>query len=196
MECFSELVKLSKLLNNFKQPWFVAGGWAIDLFIGDVTRVHKDIEIAIFRKDQSILQEYLFGWEFTKVVNGKMQPWNKDEWLELPIHEIHAHSKNTFFSELEILLDESSHNEWRFRRNFDIACPLSRIQLHSDINVPFLAPEIVLLYKAKNPRSKDEDDFHRVRNLLDEERQVWLKQAIMVCHPGHHWLTELHVSGR
>ncbi|MHC5671583.1 nucleotidyltransferase domain-containing protein [Nostoc sp.] len=90
MESFSELVELSGLLNDFRQPWFVAGGWAIDLFIGDVTRVHKDIEIAIFRKDQSSLREYLFGWEFTKVVDGKMEPWNENEWLELPIHEIHA----------------------------------------------------------------------------------------------------------
>jgi hypothetical protein len=194
MESFSELVKLSKLLNDFRQPWFVAGGWAIDLFIGDVTRVHKDIEIAIFRKDQSRLREYLFGWEFTKVVNGKIEPWNQDEWLELPIHEIHAHTKNTFFLELEILLDESSESEWRFRRNLDIARPLSMIRLLSDIDVPFLAPEIVLLYKAKNPRSKDEDDFHRVCSLVDKERQVWLKQAITVCHPGHHWLAELDAS--
>ncbi|MDZ8236017.1 MAG: hypothetical protein RMZ69_02390 [Nostoc sp. ChiQUE01a] len=194
MESFSEVVKLSTLLNNFRQPWFVAGGWAIDLFIGDVTRVHKDIEIAIFRKDQSSLREYLFGWEFTKVVNGKMESWNEAEWLELPIHEIHAHTKNTLFSELEILLDESSQSEWRFRRNLDIARPLSMIRLHSDIGLPFLAPEIVLLYKAKNPRSKDEDDFYRVSRLLDEERQAWLKEAIAVCHPGHHWLTEIDAN--
>jgi Aminoglycoside-2''-adenylyltransferase len=194
MESFSELVKLSSLLNDFKQPWFVAGGWAIDLFIGDVTRVHKDIEITIFRKDQSRLREYLFGWEFTKVVNGKIEPWNEDEWLDLPIHEIHAHTKNPLFSELEILLDESSENEWRYRRNLDIARPLSIIRLRSDIDVPFLAPEIVLLYKAKNPRSKDEDDFYRVCRLLDEERQVWLKQAITVCHPRHHWLAELDAN--
>jgi|GEM_PF-2330888 hypothetical protein len=37
MESFSEVVKLCSRLNDFKQPWFVAGGWAIDLFIGDVT---------------------------------------------------------------------------------------------------------------------------------------------------------------
>ncbi|MEH2432985.1 MAG: hypothetical protein V7K25_01785 [Nostoc sp.] len=194
MEYFSELMKFSGLLNDFRQPWFVAGGWAIDLFIGDVTRVHKDIEIAIFRKDQNRLREYLFDWKFTNVVNGKMQPWNENEWLELPIHEIHAHTKNNLLSELEILLDECSQREWRFRRNLDIARPLSMIILRSDIGIPFLTPEIVLLYKAKNPRSKDEDDFYRICSLLDKERQVWLKQAITVCHPGHHWLAEIHAS--
>jgi aminoglycoside-2''-adenylyltransferase len=28
-------------------PWFVAGGWAIDLFVGSRTRDHEDLEIAV-----------------------------------------------------------------------------------------------------------------------------------------------------
>ena len=28
-------------------PWFVAGGWAIDLFLGTPTRDHEDLEIAV-----------------------------------------------------------------------------------------------------------------------------------------------------
>jgi hypothetical protein len=28
-------------------PWFVAGGWAIDLFLGTRTRDHEDLEIAV-----------------------------------------------------------------------------------------------------------------------------------------------------
>lgn len=105
MESFSKVVKLSKLLNDFTQPWFLAGGWAIDLFIGDVTRIHKDLEIGIFRKDQSSLRKYLFDWKFTKIVDKVMQPWNEDEWLELPIHEIHAYSKNTELSQIRDSLE-------------------------------------------------------------------------------------------
>jgi Aminoglycoside-2''-adenylyltransferase len=187
---FEEVVKVAKLLHEFTSPWFIAGGWAIDLFIGNITREHKDIEIAIFRKDQKILQEYLFEWEFTKVVNGALEPWNKAEWLELPVHEIYACDKSSKLSTLEILLDECVENEWRFRRNLNISRPLSKIRLLSDIGVPFLAPEIVLLYKAKNPRCKDEDDFNRVRRLINHERRVWLQHAIATCHSGHHWLAE------
>lgn len=32
------------LLDGFGKPWWVAGGWAVDLFIGRPTRPHKDIE--------------------------------------------------------------------------------------------------------------------------------------------------------
>jgi hypothetical protein len=28
-------------------PWAVAGGWALDLFRGEVTREHSDLEIAV-----------------------------------------------------------------------------------------------------------------------------------------------------
>ena len=28
-------------------PWFVAGGWAIDLFLGTRTRDHEDLEVAV-----------------------------------------------------------------------------------------------------------------------------------------------------
>jgi Aminoglycoside-2''-adenylyltransferase len=185
---FEEVVKVAKLMHGFTSPWFIAGGWAIDLFIGNITREHKDIEIAIFRKDQKLLQDYLFDWEFNKVVNGVLEPWNKNEWLELGVHEIYACSKISEVSMLEILLDESVESEWRFRRNLNISRPLSKIGLFSDIGVPFLAPEIVLLYKAKNPRCKDEDDFNRIRGLISDEAKIWLKQAIAVCHSGHHWL--------
>ena len=31
-------------------PWYVAGGWAIDLFVGQVTRDHQDVDLVIGRR--------------------------------------------------------------------------------------------------------------------------------------------------
>ena len=125
-------------------------------------------------------------------VEGLMDElWAEGEWLELPVHEIHARRMGSQPSALEILLNESTEAEWRFRRNLEIRRPLSLIGLHSDIDVPFLSPEIVLLYKAKNRRAQDEADFHNVRNFLDPGRRAWLRQAIEVCHPEHPWLAVL-----
>ncbi|HEY8562140.1 MAG TPA: hypothetical protein VIL74_17330 [Pyrinomonadaceae bacterium] len=36
-------------MRGFEPDWFIAGGRAIDLFLGGTTRTHADIEIAIFR---------------------------------------------------------------------------------------------------------------------------------------------------
>ncbi|MHA2306939.1 MAG: nucleotidyltransferase domain-containing protein [Candidatus Hodarchaeales archaeon] len=49
MNQFNLLLKISKLMKDFNKPWYIAGGWAIDLFLGLVTRSHQDIEIIIFR---------------------------------------------------------------------------------------------------------------------------------------------------
>ncbi len=34
-------------MREFEPDWFVAGGWAIDLFLEKVTHPHEDIEIAM-----------------------------------------------------------------------------------------------------------------------------------------------------
>jgi hypothetical protein len=44
----------------------------------------------------------------------------------------------------------------------------------SDDGVPFLAPEIVLLFKAKLMRSWDQADFESVAPIVGSERQSWL----------------------
>ncbi len=188
------LSKVAELLASFDKPWFVAGGWAVDLFLGCVTRDHKDTEIAILRRDQLTLQSYLKGWEFNKVIpatNVGIEPWDRGEWLELPVHEIHAQRADSDLSELEILLNESSGEKWRFRRNLEIVRPLALFGLHSKMGIPFLGPEIVLLFKAKNPTTDDEADFNNLRHVLDRERQGWLRQAIEACYPGHAWLAYL-----
>jgi hypothetical protein len=50
--------------------WFVAGGWAIDLFLERQTRHHSDLALGIFRRDQLALQAFLSEWAFSKILNG------------------------------------------------------------------------------------------------------------------------------
>jgi hypothetical protein len=76
-------------MRRFEPEWFIAGGWAIDLFLGKETRRHEDIEIALFRRDQAALQDYLAGWLLQKVGNGALAVWKRGERLELPVFEIH-----------------------------------------------------------------------------------------------------------
>jgi hypothetical protein len=57
--------------------------------------------------------------------------------------------------------------------------------------VPVLCPAIVLLFKAKAPRPKDEADFRSVRGALGCERRHWLGDALRLCHPNHPWVDVL-----
>ena len=178
-----------ELMRGFPKPWYIAGGWAIDLFIGHQTREHKDVEIAIFRQDQLLLQRHLHSWELVKIAAGRKMAWPTGDRLELPLHEIHARSAAG--DELEILLNEHKNQKWQFRRHLSITRPLGLIGMKTDQGIPFLCPEIVLLYKSKNPRDKDENDFENAIDLILGERRAWLKRSIDQYLPGHDWLVFL-----
>ncbi len=192
-EAFAPPKRIAETMAGFTRPWCIAGGWALDLYLGLETRPHWDIEIAVFRDDQRDLQRHLRGWRLEKVSPGSREraPWAETERLSLPFHEIHACSADAEQAALEILLQEKMGEEWRFRRNLTVARPLTQVVLPSDLELPILAPEIVLLYKAKTTRPKDEEDFGRVRAALPPEPAAWLREAIRVCHPGHPWLERL-----
>jgi len=186
---FNACSRIQTVMSAFNKRWFIAGGWAIDLFIGAKTREHADIEIGIFRKDQLYLKDYLKEWDFKKVKKGEFYPWG-NEFIELPIHELHAfHSSNG--DKLEVLLNEMHENVWKFRRDLRISHLCDSAWSYSDKGIPYLSPEIVLLYKVKNTREKDHQDFLTVKDYLDKEKKRWLRNAIELHEPTHEWLSYL-----
>src|SRR5437879_12647422 len=134
----------------------MAGGWGIELCLRRETREHDDIDLAILRKDQAELRTHLAARAFEKVVDGQRLPWLDGEWLDLPVHEVHATSETR--ARIEFLFNESSGVMWRFRRNPAITRRLDRIGMRTSAGVPFLVPEIVLLFKTKAFGPKDVRD--------------------------------------
>lgn len=178
------------LMEGFPAPWCVAGGWAVDLFLGKVTREHGDVDIAIFRDDQRAVHDHFRGWQVRKVVRGQLVEWPADKWLERPVHEIHVRAPQGGRS-VEFLLNERSGNVWVFRRHPAVTYPASDVMRRGQDGIPFLAPALVLLYKAKSPRPCDERDFEQARGALSRKERRWLKDAIQLVHPGHEWLGRL-----
>ncbi len=206
VEAFHKPIEFAALMMGFDRPWYVAGGWAIDLYLGRVRRQHKDIDFVIFRQDQLLLQKHFKGWEMKKVVGeGQLEPWLPDEWLELPTFQAFLQTGSDSYAELEVLFSDTEGDEWLFRRNHAIRRPLNKIGRYSELGVPYLSPEIVLLFKSKhvyvdsNPlhdhfedeQKNDEADFQAVCQKLDAEQRSWLKRAMEVCYPGHSWLSQL-----
>ncbi|WP_260508245.1 hypothetical protein [Cytobacillus firmus] len=150
------------------------------------TREHKDIEFAIFRKDQLYLKSYLIEWEFKKAINGELYTWG-DEFLEMPVHEIHATNKMNV-DEIEILLNETKSNYRTFRRDLRISYPINSIRSYTETGIPFLNPEIVLLYKAKSTREKVHQDFMTIKDYLGNEQKQWLCYTLEMHQPTHKWL--------
>jgi ribosomal protein S18 acetylase RimI-like enzyme len=194
----TEPEEVQHILRDFRRPWGVAGGWALDLFLGRVTRKHADIEVAIFREDQLALREYLssLGWSFEYVRSGELFPWPAAQKLNLPIHEIWCSNSMGPLRRLEVLLNERESDEFVFRRNSQIRVPVRRTFLtHSADGVPFLAPEIVLLYKSKNATdSKEQLDFVNALDSLGTDVHQRLSAALTIIDPGHPWLAALTAS--
>jgi len=178
-------------MRGFGAPWCVAGGWALDLFLGRVTRPHADVDLALFRDDQARLREHLAGWSFRRVAGGVAGDWAPCEWLLPPVHETYARAPGEPALALELLLNERDGGEWVFRRDPRVRCPADRVVLRSASGLPVLCPAVVLLYKAKQPRPADELDFAAVHGELGRARRGWLREALEVAHPGHPWSARL-----
>ena len=186
------------LLSAFPHPWMFAGGWAMDLFLGKVARAHKDVDIAIFREHQLALQQYLSGWHMYVANSGSLESWEHGKYLSLPLHTLWAYKPGSTGAgsvevepDIEFLLNERDGSHWIFRRNPRITRPLTLTCLRTVGGIPYLAPEIVLLYKSKDARESDHADFDVTVGSLSEKQKTWLREALKQQSPGHGWLERL-----
>ena len=56
--------------------------------------------------------------------------------------------------------------------------PLSRMGFYPLWGLPYLAPEIVLLFKAKHLEARDRIDFDNALPALSADARRWLRDAI------------------
>ena len=64
--------------------YWLFGGWAVDFWVGGVTREHDDIDIAAWRDDYDAIGAALVGagWQYTPVANevvGTRYRWGRAE---------------------------------------------------------------------------------------------------------------------
>jgi hypothetical protein len=177
--------RAAALMAGFGAPWGVAGGWAVDLYLGRPTRPHADLDLAILRGDQQRLHAHLAGWTLRKAVDGTLLPWDPGERLAPPLHEVHGRSPEG--EPLELLLNDHDGADWTYRRHPLVRCPLAEVILPSPAGVPVLCPAVVLLYKSRSPREADTADFASLLPVLPARRRRWLRAALAAAHPGHPW---------
>lgn len=77
------------------------------------------------------------------------------------------------------------------RRDETIRLPYGEIVHHTRDGIPYLAPELVLLFKAKHARPKDRRDFDATVPHLTGAQRTTLEELLARVHPGHAWLTDL-----
>src|SRR5688572_32870582 len=92
---------------------------------------------------------------------------------------------------IELMLDEADDDTWVYRREPRIRRPMSTVVRQSPDALPYLAPEIQLLYKSKGPRERDDVDFAQISPLLAADARMWLHDALELTAPDHKWIAVL-----
>jgi hypothetical protein len=191
---FAPVEAVAQELADFPHDWYISSGWALDLFLGQVARMHHDEDVVIAREHQLALQAYMLerGWRFVTPLDGRLEPWPWHMRIEKPRHQVHAHRDGAF---IDFLLTDIEHGVWRYWRDPTIVQTVERMNLQSGQGIPFLAPELALLFKSRNTgnqdRPQDQADFARVLPHLSPMRQSWLRWALLTLDSSHPWLERL-----
>ncbi|MEV5711851.1 amino acid transporter [Actinoallomurus sp. NPDC052274] len=184
--------QVASLFSAMPCPWWVAGGYAIELAVGHRVRDHGDIDVILLRPDQLHLHGALRGWECWAVEPpGVLRPWGPAEVLPPTVHDIWCRPGPGEPWRIQVMLDETRQGEWTSRRDPGVRRSLAGVGEISPDGIPYLAPEIQLYYKAKQPRPKDQTDFLATLPFLTAERRRWLSEALSRSFGTHPWQDQL-----
>jgi Aminoglycoside-2''-adenylyltransferase len=184
--------RLLELIRSFAAPWWVGGGWALDLWLGRETRTHQDVDLVILRGDQHKLYDTLHRWElYYATTDHRLLPLRLGHWLEPPLHGVWARRAPDAPWLCEFLFNEHEGAEWLYRNNPAGRRPLAEMGSVNSGGIPVLVPEIVLLYKAHEQIEKDEADFRATLPHLSPSATAWLVRALEETTPEHPWVAQL-----
>jgi hypothetical protein len=171
-------------------PWWIAGGYAIEHFVGRPLRSHGDIDILLLRADHVAARALLARWDcWMADPPGTLRPWRDGDALPSQVSDVWCREQGGPWR-FQVMLDDSEGALWRSRRCVAVTRPVVELGARDSRGIPFLAPEIQLFYKAKAPRPKDEVDFAAAWPLLSEPQKAWLRQAIIAAYGRDHaWLS-------
>jgi hypothetical protein len=184
--------QVEALLRGVDAPWYVAAGWAIDLFLGGQRREHEDLELAVPSDRFGEVAMALAGMEIFVVVGpGLVKPLAEAEDALEDTHQTWVRERGSDVWRFDVFREPSDGDTWVCRRDESIRLPYDELIERTADGIPYGRAEVILLFKAKHSRPKDDGDLAAVLPLLEPERRRWLADALEVCHPGHRWLPEV-----
>jgi hypothetical protein len=172
-------------------PWYVAAGWAIDLFLGTQRREHEDLEVGVPAARFDEVAAALRDLDLHVVGDGRVEPLEAAGELMATAHQTWGLDRSANVWRVDLFREPSACGEWLCRRDEAIRLPYAELIEHTADGIPYARPEVVLLFKAKDARPKDESDLAAVLPHLSSERRRLLAEWISLVHPGHFWLSDL-----
>ncbi|WP_111474438.1 nucleotidyltransferase domain-containing protein [Methylobacterium sp. XJLW] len=186
--------ELAQRLRGAIVPWYVAGGWALDIWHGKRTRVHEDLEFAVLRHDADHFRNILHELDFFTAKDGEIEYLSPTVPVPSDVWQVWGADKRRGVWRVDLMIEQGTPNLWVYKRNETIKMARSDAVRVSEEGIPYLAPEIVVLFKAKHCRDKDQADFELCLPKFSagekEKLVIWLNNL----HPNHEWLTPLQTE--
>lgn len=179
---------IAQRLSEVSAPWCVTAGWALELFTSAAARPHGDLEIAVPAAGFDEIAAALAGFDWDVVGDGLVWPYPQrlgdhfQTWLREP---------ETGHYRVDVFREPHIGDQWVCRRDTSITLSHRDLILRTTDGIPFVIPEVALLFKAKHLRDKDEADFQNVLPAMDLARRSRLGGWLARVHPGHRWIDAL-----
>lgn len=182
--------ELRRRLREATLPWYIAGGWALDVWHGTQTRPHEDLEFVVLRQDADHFRAILHDLDFFTVKDGTVEYLPPSADLPGDVWQLWGADRRQGCWRVDMMMEPGTPDLWIYKRDRTLRMARSDAVHVSQAGIPYLAPTIVLLFKAKSCREKDRKDFDLCRKRLSrretEQLIVWLK----TFHAGHDWIEE------
>lgn len=178
-----DVAEVTELFGPAPFRWWLAGGHALEAHLDRTWRGHDDMDIGLTRTDAPLVSELLAGWDI-HLADGVLSPWDGR-----PVEGALAEVVNLWCRPtpdapwaLDVLIGEGDRDEWIYKRDRSIRRPWNDTVLHTQEGVPYLAPEIQLLFKSRGSRAKDDLDAEAVIPNLAAGSRSWLADRLPADH--------------
>ena len=197
---FGPVHAVASLLSGLTVPWWITGGWAVDLAVGHVTRDHADVNVMMLERDEHALRG-LAGVDIQLIAGGQPPgPWPAGRRLTaVPDPDPDPGPKSSLGRPIgpdrlilhgedlplpaEVVPASAVGAIWVYKKGSHVFTrPLADVTRYWQ-GIPFLAPEVVLLIKARPGLGRpatdnDQRDFEATLPMLSAQQRSWLKDAI------------------
>jgi hypothetical protein len=166
------------LMRDARLRWWLVGGVALSLHAGRSWRSHDDLDLAALHSDASALDGHL-----DRLVRAGSLLVADGVGPDVDGGRRYVSALRERRLPVEFLLSEGDTAGWIYRRDATLRVPWSQAVLCSDGDVPYLAPELVLLSKSRSNRARDELDAREAIPDLEVHRRSLLASRIAADHP-------------
>jgi len=174
--------------------WYVVGGWALDLWHGEPTRPHEDLEFAVLACQSGHYRRHLSELEFFAANDGTLAHLPLAQHLPEDVWQQWGADMTAGRWRIDMMVDRGAPDLWIYKLDPSLSMPRVEAIRSTACGIRYLAPHLVLLFKAKHAREKDEQDFRNALPRLGASERSLLCRWLELFHPGHSWVQALHSS--